>query len=233
MSNTSTFLKIYNGLEKYLSKLVNEPNYNSIPSLINKVKDKNPAVEEYANDLWELAELRNALVHNKKHEVLAEVTKRAVELIKKISSKIEHPPLAIEVASKPVYVCQASDFLLNELKIMKDKVYTHVPVYDNGKFIGILSESSIFNWQCEVNEAHINLKNMKVGDIKDFLDIKNRNNEYFEFVSENTNAFLIKKWFTEAVKNRKRLGAVFVTTNGQQDGKLLGIITAWDLPRIK
>ena len=65
------------------------------------------------------------------------------------------------------------------------------------------------------------------------MDIKNRNNEYFEFVSANTNAFLIKKWFTEAVKNRKRLGAVFVTTNGQQDGKLLGIITAWDLPRIK
>ena len=172
MSNTSTFLKIYNGLEKYLSKLVNEPNYNSIPSLINKVKDKNPAVEEYANDLWELAELRNALVHNKKHEVLAEVTKRAVELIKKISSKIKHPPLAIEVASKPVYVCQAGDFLLNELKIMKDKVYTHVPVYDNGKFIGILSETSIFNWQCEVNEAHINLKNMKVGDIKDFFGYK-------------------------------------------------------------
>jgi len=61
---------------------------------------------------------------------------------------------------------------LNELKIMKDKVYTHVPVYDNGKFIGILSETSIFNWQCEVNEAHINLKNMKVGDIKDFFGYK-------------------------------------------------------------
>jgi len=55
---------------------------------------------------------------------------------------------------------------------MKDKVYTHVPVYDNGKFIGILSETSIFNWQCEVNEAHINLKNMKVGDIKDFFGYK-------------------------------------------------------------
>jgi len=233
MSNTEEFLKIFNELEAYLRKLVNEPRYNPFKNLINEAKKKNPAVGEYANDLWEFAELRNGLVHAARDKILAEVNDTGLCLIKEISQKIKCPPTAFDIATKSVHVCQMDDHLLSEIKIMKEKIFTHVPVYEGNRFIGILSESSIFNWQCETTKENFISQDMKVRDIKKFLDINNRLNEYFEFVSKGTNAYLIKQWFTEAIKKNKRLGAVFVTENGKQDGKMLGIITAWDLPRIK
>ena len=39
--------------------------------------------------------------------------------------------------------------------------------------------------------------------------------------------------FEDAIYGKNRLGAVLITKNGTKDEKPLGIITAWDLPKLK
>lgn len=233
MTNSEKFLNLFRNLEGYLKKLVNEPSYVSFRNLVIRASKINPAINEYANDLWELVELRNGIVHAPTNKTIAEVYDFVISLTEEIYKKIIKPPTAVEIASKPVYICQANDDLIIQVKLMKEKIFTHVPVYENNKFIGVLSETSIFNWFADLDKNNIPIQEIKVGDIKPVIDILNRPNEYFEFVKENKNAYFIKEWFTKAIKENKRLGAVFVTDDGTKDGKILGIITAWDLPRLK
>ena len=40
------------------------------------------------------------------------------------------------------------------------------------------------------------------------------------------------KDLTAFIKEKKRLGAIFLTQTGQKNEKIHGIITAWDLPKI-
>ncbi len=233
MKNAENFLKIFKTLEDCLRKQINESTYIPFTKLVEKLSKQNPVINEYKSDLWELAELRNAIVHSPAEVLLADVTDFTVELISKITQQIINPPTAYDIASKPVYCCQLDDSLLIQIKFMKEKTFTHVPVYEGEKFIGVLSESSIFNWLSDAVKRDFFIFDMKVRDLGKYLDIYNRPNEYFEFVKKDENAFLIKQWFTEAIKERKRLGAVFVTEDGTKEGKMLGIITAWDIPRIQ
>jgi CBS domain-containing protein len=174
MSNSKKFLNIFNDLEIYIRKLVNKPSYVPFKDLVNAAAKINPAIEEYANDLWEFAELRNALIHSARGEIIAEVSDTAISLLKEVQKKIISPPTAFSVASKPVYACQINDSLLEKIRVMKEKLFTHVPVYDGNEFIGVLSESSIFNWQCEAAIGICITPDTKVGAIKKYLDINTR-----------------------------------------------------------
>ena len=233
MKNSKEFIKIFNALEHYLNKLVNKPCYLRFSELLEEASKINPAVREYANDLREFAELRNAIVHAPTGKIIAEVFSSTVEKFKKIYKRIKTPLKAYEIASRPVYCCDLDDSLSLQIKVMRRKTYTHVPVYHGDLFIGVLSESSIFNWLSDLTRLDLDFNKLKVKDIKKYLSIQNRPNEYFKFVSKHANAYLIKQWFNESIRENKRLGAVFVTQTGAKDEKILGIITAWDLPRIK
>jgi len=233
MTKSEKFLEKFKKLEKSLREMVNKPKYIPFWELVKEARKINPVVEEYQEDLRELAELRNGIVHTPKGKIIAEVSDFAIELIQEIYQKITKPPTAFEIASRPVYCCQLEDSLLSQLKVMREKIYTHVPVYNGEKFVGVLSENSIFNWYCDVGQKISISSKTKVKEIKPYLDIHNRENEYFEFVKKDENAYKIKKWFSQAIKKNKRLGAVFVTKDGTPKGEMLGIITAWDLPRIK
>lgn len=56
-----------------------------------------------------------------------------------------------------------------------------------------------------------------------------RKNEYYLFSSKRTPVFELKKIFTEKFEKGDRVGAIFITENGKQSERLLGIITSWDL----
>ena len=233
MKNSKKFLKIFNALEQYLEKLANKPDHYQFKELVKYLSNINPVIKEYAHELREFAELRNAIVHEPKKKIIAEVYPYVVDEIKKIYKRITRPLKAYEVATKPVYCCDLNDFLLIHIREMRRKIYTHVSVYNGNQFVGVLSESSIFNWLSDLDRFDFDLEKIKVKDIQEYLNIENRPNEYFKFVSKNENAYLIKQWFKEAIGEKKRLGAVFVTETGQKDEKIIGIITSWDLPRIK
>ena len=229
--NTKEFLKVFNKVETYLNTLNKSSSYVSVSKLLKPTSEKNPIIKDYANDLREYAELRNAIVHEEAGTAIADVKARTVSDLKRIYRLIKKPPTVYQLFKKNVTCCQTDDSLLEIIKIMKENTFTHMPVYDKIKFVGVLNEASISRWLGDFVDGKLsNLKETEVGDLQAYL--RNQPDEHFKFVSKDTNAYLVKKWFLEFVRERKRLGAIFITENGRRDEGLLGVITAWDLPEI-
>jgi hypothetical protein len=54
-----------------------------------------------------------------------------------------------------------------------------------------------------------------------------------KFVSRTTDVFNIQSAFLSFVSEHRRLGAILITERGEEKEKILGIVMAWDLPKIK
>jgi CBS domain-containing protein len=233
VNNADKFLKIYNKIEKYLNDLNKSDRYYTIGSLLGRLSQSNAIIRNRANDLRELAELRNALFHKYKGTFIAEPYDETIKEIEALYNLLVNPPTAHEISAKNVYTCDYKDLIIDTIKIITEKVYTHIPVYENGKFKGVFSESSIIRWLSDSAEDDgFILDRTKIGELKDYFDEPDDKYSTYTFVTRNASAYAIRDEFLSSVEEQKRIGAVFVTETGEKNEKLLGIITAWDLPKI-
>lgn len=114
---------------------------------------------------------------------------------------------------------------------MKESLYTHVPIYQNGKFYGTLSESTLLSWLVDnIKEGKAQFYKRLIGDIK--KEYLFNENDKVDFISETKSIFEVQAMFEESIRRGQRLGALIITKSGKNDEKPIGIITAWDLPRI-
>jgi CBS domain-containing protein len=147
---------------------------------------------------------------------------------------IEHPIKVGSVMTSPVFTTTDEGLLYDTAKIMLQNVYTHVPVYKDGAFMGVLSESAILKWVG--NRAKDNKQSKldrKIGEMIDWLDASGNKFNDYEFVPRTMVILDVRKRFESALQEGRRLGAVFVTKTGKSSEKIEGIITAWDLPRLQ
>lgn len=229
MNSNIEFLELFGQIEKRLNELagVSEEKL-SFPKLISAACKVNPAIKEVTQQLDNYYPIRNLLSHEARKDIVL-ISEQTLNEIKNVCELILNPPTVYQKFKRGVYICNVDSLLLTILTEMKEKVYTHVPVYENSSFVGVLSEVSVVNWLTE--NRNTDISTVLIRELRPF--IQNQPNEFFEFVKSDENAYVVREWFSEKVKNGKRLGAVFITDDGTKKGKLLGIITAWDLPILR
>lgn len=233
MSNAEKFLLIFNQIEKHLVNLAKVEKYEEFVTLLFRLSETDRVIKAYKNDLREYAELRNAIVHQTTGKPIAEPYDETVESLQRIYDSIRKPPTAYDIASEPVFSCGTEDHIVDVVKKMTEEVYTHVPVKENDKFVGVFSESTLARWLGKFAERDsFILEATKIGQLKEYFDKQDSAFCCYKFVSRNTDAFSIQDDFLSFVKEVKRLGAVFVTQNGKKEEPIIGIITSWDLPKI-
>src|SRR5690606_6060906 len=93
VKNSERFIVAYNRIEKVLSEKADGDEYTPFYRLIDKVKVTNSVVRKYEDDLRELGDLRNAIVHNRTDidYVIAEPHDEIVERIELIEEKLSNP----------------------------------------------------------------------------------------------------------------------------------------------
>lgn len=239
-TKVSEFIKLFNQLENEMG-IITDTKYErdtfNRTTFLKKLQAlcvEEPRYEHFRSDLEELSELRNVLVYEYKHDAdLALPSQWAIKRLKEILNKLKNPQTAYSIASKPVDICKLDSNLSEIISKMSEKNFTHVPVVDqNGKFVGVISESVIVNWTANCLKGEVqNLPDTKVSDIASL--IKEPINNYWIFAAMNTDGFKILRLFQEYIENNKRLGAIFVTKTGKSSENIMGIITAWDLGRIQ
>ena len=114
--------------------------------------------------------------------------------------------------------------------IMKEKLNTHVPVYNSAwTFVEMLSESTIAYWIADQigDNGEVHLEHVKVGDVP----LEN-SNDLFTFVDEEKSVYDIEALFAEKRAAKKRLWAVFITQHGREDETITGIVTMMDVPKL-
>jgi predicted transcriptional regulator len=136
---------------------------------------------------------------------------------------------AIAVPNSRIYKATLDCPALVVIRAMHAKVYTHVPVMQDKRLVGVFSENTVLSYLADKEEVVVDLGNATLREFEAFIPLKAHNSEVFRFVSRNTLLADIAARFREDLKENQRLGAVFMTENGRETEEILGLITAWDV----
>lgn len=227
------FVGIYNQLDAYMRRQQKVDKHADHGYLIQQMSTVNKLFGRYEQELKTLAHLRNVLVHSPFMHVahpMAKPSPAIIERYQQILNELLNPPRALTIAvpASKLYTTSLAGNALGVIKEMCEKTYTHVPVLEDDKMIGVFSENSLLAYLAH-NEDSIITRDYSISEFKDFIGLDKHPSESYEFVSRNTYLTDIYALFNAALKIRRRIGVVFVTEHGKPDEKLLGIITAWDL----
>lgn len=230
---TSKYLSCFKELEAALKRIASPVSDSvSFREILKKAKEKNPIIQYKEDIIWDLYALRNVFVHSDRDKYIANVNEIALQNIEDILQLIKNPPKVGNIFKREVYTISTNNITEIVLKEMQKNLYTHIPVYENDTFIGVLTETTILDWLVEnIQEGRAQFYKQLIGKInRKYL---NSSNNLHKFVSSKISIFDVLKIFEETIEQKKRLGAIFITKNGRKNEKIIGIITAWDLPKIK
>jgi predicted transcriptional regulator len=229
------FIMAYNRIDKQLQKRAGLDHYVGFSQLVRRVARNDSMFAQFADDLLEYAELRNAIVHElvEPEQIIAEPHINVVEHIEQIAAIVERPPLVIPQFQREVYTVCSEDSILDVMAFVREHGYTQFPVYGSeGHFMGLLTDRCIARWLTfELEKVmHNVIEEIAVADVMVY-DKTHGNN--VSFLPQNATVFDAYSEFEDhTVSEYPRLEAILITAHGRRDEKLIGIITPWDLFRL-
>ena len=228
-TNTDIFLNKYRQLEDAIRNTYGDELYDKSPIIF---LENHPEYRSCKNELDYCREIRNLLTHSPKvnGNYIVQPSDDMIKLLENTIQKVNHPPRAhqIMVPSARILCKTMYDLVLPAMIEMNKKTYTHIPILENNVVVGVFSENTLLSYVINDENIDIDMK-MKFSDIAKYLPVESHKAESFRFVSSNAFVSDIKAAFEEALCKTDRIGMIFVTQNGKETEKLLGIITAWDV----
>ena len=237
-SDSDRFLIAYNSIDQFLRNECKD-NYNTgFKTLVNIISESNRTINYYQDILKQYGRLRNAIVHGKckSYDVIAEPHEKIVDDIERIEKIILNPPKVFSSfckSQKTVYTLDKHSSIKQAIAIMKDKKYSQIPIVTKHEnFHDLLTANTISLWLAiNIKDEGILLENTECL-IENVLECKEKDWEEHKFISRNAEVFEALEHFNLSIKNGKQLSALLVTQNGKKTEKILGIVTAADLPKI-
>ena len=224
------FLDAYKTLERVL-----EEKYREAPRHFNSLVMEylnDPESEPYREDMDLCREVRNLLVHraDMQGEPPIMPSQALIAKIEEIVAYATNPPLAISVATpaEQLVTTHPGQRTLTVMHKMTQSGYSHIPVLDYGKFVGIFSVSTLFSFAKEYPERGIG-QNSRIGDFLQWLDIDSHCTERFCFMPQNVGLFTARHAFETVGSDKKRLAMILLTKTGKPNEEILGVLTPWDV----
>lgn len=229
MSNSEEFLSEFIQIENALHRILKQRRYIGFTEMVRRASEHNDVVRNFATELYELAELRNAIAHgNQGQQAIAELHNWPLDQIRKIRRLLTEPPVAIKFSSKPGTL-NSDDSLAEAVKLMYEKGYSQIPIRDDGTTVNILTPREIAKWLgAQPKPDDINLEAVSIRDVLAFSKQKAN----YTFLARHETAFKAIEAFYRAQQEGHRLDAVLITEHGKASEGLLGVLTVWDLPKI-
>lgn len=223
--NTEIFRRRFLELEKLT--IYEEDNDEKLVKKIKELKNKHrePYYSQY--DFIDFCrECRNRISHDGYENDFIFYGDEMIKKLDEVIEEIKHPYKVYDKSTKNVYSANLNDNVREKMKKMMENNYTHIPIYDNNKLVGIFSEGVLFNYLYENEIVEID-ENTLFKDIKDFISFNN-SKEIIKFASRNRLYDDICLEFINEFKKGSKLSCVLVTENGKEE-KVIGILTAWDI----
>lgn len=231
MSNSEIFLELYKNLEELLTARFSDGGKRSPGSAVMRYYNDDEG-RKWREELNLCREMRNMLSHHAQigGEPVFEPSDAVIGVLKQILTDVENPPVAMTIATPAakLVTCDQGDRAEDIIKMMRDKGYSHVPVLEKGRLVGVFSVGTVFSMVEKYGPAAIP-EGAAVGDFSEFLPPDRHTTESFGFVSGNSPYGGLKHKFTAKGPKERRVAALFVTSSGNKTEKLLGIITPWDM----
>lgn len=224
-SGADIFLSSFNRIEKQLRDDLGNPRNMGFSEMVRRLsKQKQGDIKKYEEDLLQMAQLRNAIVHEKIGEnfVIAEPNQWVVTRIQQIEQALLQPETVLPKFGKKVTGFEKTLALKEILKIVAQKRFSQFPLCDKGRFVGLITLRMLGYWFAQESlKGEIRLEGRKAED----LLIKDGKESNYQFVPATTTVTEVEDLFHK----NALLEAVLITKNGDPNGNLLGIVRPRDI----
>lgn len=230
VKNSERFISSFNRIENALKEILDTHEYIPFTRSVDLVSKSNSTVKRYRYDLFEYADLRNAIVHERIDPmfVIAEPHDATVERIEKIEKDILRPEKVIPFFARKVITFEASDSLTKVLKVIDESTLSQFPVYNEGKFIGLITAKGITHWLAHLVKDELVLLDTTLEEILTYEE----NEQNYLFIDKEKTLFEAEELFQQSISKGKLIDALLITHSGSPSESLLGIITSWDIIEI-
>ena len=180
-------------------------------------------------------EIRNVMSHNADldGEPVVAPSQAVVETLREIVQAVRQPSPALTFATPAdqLLLAKLEDGAVSLMKKMEQRGFSHVPVMREGRFLGVFSVSTVFSAGLQGRKFSLT-EATRVGDFEALLPVEKHISERFCFLPEDALLPQAREAFeTRGKEKKRRLAAVFLTSDGTHRGRLRGMITPWDLLR--
>ncbi len=220
------FISLYNEIDHFLRVTLHEEKWVSYHELVERSAKFNRIIREYEEDLEQIGDLRNAIVHRSTGEIIAIPSDTIVRRAEEILKKLKAPPLVIPMFQKEILTADAEESIAKVIKLMRDNNFSKIPVYESSKFLFLATAEAVVRYISENLTA--DLRNSRIKNVFGYME--HRNN--CQFVSKDTDIFKVAEIFEIYHRNGEKLDAVIITEDGGENSPPVGIITLFDVGMI-
>ena len=224
--NAEKFISIYNEIDHILRVMLHEENWVGYHELVVRASRFNRIVREYEEDLKQIGDLRNAIVHRSTNQIIAEPAEFIVNLAEKIRQMLVEPPKVFPKFQKDVLTVDANESIEKVAHLMADNNFSRIPVYEGNTFSFLATAEDIVRF-IAANNGKL-LGNIPISEVARFAEHKDN----VQFVSQDTDIFKVAEMFEIYHRNGKKIEAVLISENGSKNNKPIGIITLFDIGEI-
>lgn len=228
---SSKFLEAFNAIEDWLRRQANASPGVDFYEVVDLVSERQVGVRRHANLLKKLGRLRNFVVHEySRDRPMAVPTPYTVEKISAIRDELLSPPSLYSVCTRPVVTCGPSDLVGKAAKAMRDGSYSQLPVYDGTAFVGLLTAGTVARWVAgNLADGQELMAEERVDEVLRHQE----GPEHHAFLGRASTVLDGLAAFDTFLHRGKRLEAVLLTDGGRPTEQPLGIITVYDIPKLR
>lgn len=232
MDEIDRFTTKWQEVEDQVIRRANMTDGHGFVKAFSYLVSKDSLLAQKASLVDDLRALRNIYSHRDRARYIAELESHVFKDLDEIYELVVHPPTVSDKFGCDVYVTKPDDYILSVMDTMSEKVFTHVPVLDEGKLIGVFTYNSFFEWAHDVlgHRTENYFEKEKIGDINRKYILPPT--VYYDCVKADLPAGNVESIFRENTKKQKRLDCLFITDDGKKNAPIRGIITPWDLYKV-
>ncbi len=224
----NTFLSMYRVLEGLLEKKFTGQARHTSSVVMDYAQL--PESEPVRQRLNVCRELRNLLTHSADENgaPLVEPAQALLDDLYEIIKYVETPQPALSYATTGEDMLRVgpNDRAMDMMRRMEKRGFSHAPVLTGGKLTGVFSVETIFAFS--LTGARLS-PDTRIGEFGKLLDLDGHMTGRFLLMRKDASYLDARKEFERLAERNQRLAAVFLTSTGDAQGELLGILTPWDV----
>jgi CBS domain-containing protein len=172
-------------------------------------------------DVLGLFNLRNVAMHAPS---FVDIEPAAIVKLEKLVSAFCRKAIDIATLEDSLYKAHLDTPVKEIVRVMSRRMFSHIPVVNDEEFVGVFSENSLLQL---IADEKLDL-DKKMSDVRDCLENAEGADEY-DFLPADADFHDVHYLFEQHIDKGKRLGVVFLTSDGKPSPEIKGLITAWDL----
>jgi CBS domain-containing protein len=172
--------------------------------------------------------LRNLLVHNRSPRggAVAEPVAEVVEAIERARQRILNPPTVLQTLEhRPVVHFSPSDAISSVLDEVRKEGYSQFPIYESGKFRGLLTANCISRWLADRLATVGLVESETVGEVMKFTEPQ----DHAVHLPKTVTAMQAIRAMSPPTDGRPAPQALIVTDTGKTHERPLAIVVAEDV----